>query len=181
MKKIALLLGVIILNLSISGCISEEIENKTAEEPEEYEWEDDGELVIVTYDVYGLTDDMISQFENETGYEVSMLKLDDAGSVLDHLLQHKGLQVADLAIGLDNTYLQTAIDNNVLWEHTATLNNISESALLPYDGPLAAPFDQGYMCMNYDTSIVDGVNYSIPISLWNFTDCLLYTSDAADE
>ena len=99
MKKTALLLGIIILNLSISGCISEEIDDDVIVDPEKYEWEDDGELVIVTYDVYGLTDEMISQFENESGYEVSMMKLDDAGSVLDHLLQHKGLQIADLAIG----------------------------------------------------------------------------------
>lgn len=169
MKKTALFLGIIILNLSISGCISEEIDDNTVEAPEQYEWVDDGELVIVTYDVYGLTDEMIGQFENQTGYEVSMLKLDDAGSVLDHLLQHKGLQIADLAIGLDNTYLQTAIDNNVFWEHTAVLNNISESALLPYDGPFAAPFDQGYMCLNYDTSVVDGENYTVPESLWDLT------------
>ena len=48
--------------------------------PEEYSWEDDGELVIVTYDVTGLTDELISEFENISGYEVELMKLDDAGS-----------------------------------------------------------------------------------------------------
>ena len=159
--------------MMLSGCISESIEKKLEEEPEmpeEYQWEDDGELVIVTYDVTGLTDSMLSEFENQTGYEISITKLEDAGSILSHLLQYKGVQVSDLAIGLDNTYLQTAIDNGVLWEHFANFSNISESALTPYSGPLAVPFDQGYMCLNYDTEIVDGENMSVPTSLWDLTE-----------
>lgn len=170
MNRFTLLVAVLILNLTISGCLTDKIDDNEVKQPDEYEWIDDGELTIVTYDVYGLTDEMLANFENESGYEVNLLKLDDAGSVLDHLLQHKGQQVADIAIGLDNTYLQTAIDNNVLWEHNAILQNISESALLPYDGPLAAPFDQGYICLNYDSDIVDGVNYTVPESLWELTE-----------
>ena len=42
MKKTALFLGIIILNLSISGCLSEEIDDSTVESPELYEWVDDG-------------------------------------------------------------------------------------------------------------------------------------------
>jgi len=159
--------------MMLSGCISESIDKITEEgdiAPEEYVWEDDGELVIVTYDVTGLTDDMITKFEEQTGYEVNLMKLDDAGSVLSHLLQYKGVQIADLAIGLDNTYLQTAIENDVLWEHFANFSNISEEALIHYDGPLAVPFDQGYMCLNYDTEIVDDVNLTVPTSLWNLTE-----------
>ena len=159
--------------MMLSGCISESIDKITEEgdiAPEEYVWEDDGELVIVTYDVTGLTDDMITKFEEQTGYEINLMKLDDAGSVLSHLLQYKGVQIADLAIGLDNTYLQTAIENDVLWEHFANFSNISEEALVHYDGPLAVPFDQGYMCLNYDTEIVDDVNLTVPTSLWNLTE-----------
>ena len=169
MNKFLFAVVLLIFNLSISGCLTEKIDDEEIVKPEEYEYTDDGKLVIVTYDVYGLTDEMLEQFENQTGYEISLLKLDDSGSVLDHLLQHKGVQVADLAIGLDNTYLQTALDNNVLWEHNAALSNISDSALLPYNGPLAAPFDQGYICLNYDSEVVDGENYTIPNSLWELT------------
>ena len=160
--------------MMLSGCISESIEQRLdggeVITPEEYQWEDDGELVIVTYDVTGLTDELISEFENNSGYDVNLMKLDDAGSILNHLIQYKGAQIADLAIGLDNTYLQTAVDNNVLWQHFANVSNISDSALSAYDGPLAVPFDQGYMCLNYDTEIVDGTNLKVPTSLWNLTE-----------
>ena len=151
----------IVLNLGISGCISQTIDEEGIPVTDTT---DDGELVIVTYDVYGLTEEMLSNFENQTGYNITMTKLDDAGSVLDHLLQYKGAQVSDLAIGLDNTYLQTAIDNNVLWPHEVNLSGLSEIALAPYDGALAAPFDHGYICLNYDSSVVDGTNYTVPTS-----------------
>ena len=105
--------------------------------------EDDGELVIVTYDVTGLTDELISEFENTSGYDVELMKFDDAGSILNHLLQYKGNQVADSFIGLDNTYLQTAIDNEVLWQHFANVSNISEQALVAYDGPLLFRLTKG--------------------------------------
>lgn len=169
MKIYSLCVVFILATMTLSGCVSQKIDDGGIIAPSKYEWIDDGELVIVTYDVYGLTDAMLEEFERQTGYEVSLLKLDDAGSVLDHLLQHKGLQVADIAIGIDNTYLQTALDNNVLWEHNAVLTNISDSALLPYDGAYAAPFDQGYICLNYDSSVIDGENYTVPQNLWDLT------------
>ena len=130
------MMSIFMSTIMLSGCISEAIEDSVSDdvsEPEEYVWEDDGELVIVTYDVYGLTDEMLSEFENQTGYDINLMKLDDAGSVLNHLMQHKGVQIADLAIGLDNTYLQTAIDNQLLWEHFANISNIKSEALAPYN------------------------------------------------
>ncbi|MBJ23765.1 MAG: hypothetical protein CMB64_03760 [Euryarchaeota archaeon] len=146
----------LLLTMSFSGCVSES--NET-------------ELVIATYDVYALTDEMIGDFENQTGITVSMIKLDDAGSVLDYLIQNKGTETIDLAIGLDNTYLQTAIKQGVLTEHLANnLDNISQDALAPYNGPFAVPFDMGHVCLNYDSSIVDGQNMTVPTSLWNLTE-----------
>jgi len=159
---------------SLSGCITETIEEQKIDDegvivPEEYVWEDDGELTIVTYDVYGITPEMIDEFENRTDYEVTILKLDDAGSVLSHLLQHQGNQVADLAIGLDNTYLPIALDYDVLWQHSADVNNVSAGILNELQTPYAAPFDHGYICINYDKSIIDGENYTVPTSLWDLT------------
>ena len=172
MKNRIVLLSIFMSAMMVAGCISEAIEDSVNDDvspPNEYVWEDDGELVIVTYDVYGLTDEMLSEFENQTGYEINLMKLDDAGSVLSHLMQHKDVQIADLAIGLDNTYLQTAIDNQLLWEHFANISNIKTEVLEPYNGRLAAPFDHGYMCLNYDTEMVDGENLTVPTSLWDLT------------
>ncbi len=173
MKRAITMVSMLIVLALLPGCITNTIEENKDEgetNPKNYVWEDDGELVIVTYDVTGLTDSMLSEFTNQTGYEINLMKLDDAGSILDHLMQYKDNQIADLAIGLDNTYLQTAIDNGVLWEHFANFSNISDAALIPYNGPLAVPFDQGHICLNYDTDVVNGENLMVPTSLWNLTE-----------
>ena len=145
-----------------SGCISED--------------SSDNELVIVTYDVNALSDSMISQFENNTGLEIKMIKVDDAGSILSYLIQNEGTGTIDLAIGLDNTYLPTAIELDLLKEVNvdqtvlSTLNSSKMQPLKPYEGNLAIPFDMGYICLNYDSSVVDGVNFTVPSSLWNLTE-----------
>ncbi len=135
--------------------------------------EDDGKLRIISYDVLALSDSMVEQFTNETGYEVEFIKEDDAGGILDQMMLTKNAQQADLMIGLDNTYLQTAIENCLLQETGFTSNdnyqNISSSALEPYSGPLAIPFDQGPVCLNYDEDFVDEDNVTAPTSLWDLT------------
>jgi thiamine transport system substrate-binding protein len=108
-----------------------------------------------------------------------MLKLDDAGSILDYLIQNRGNTNVDLAIGLDNTYLQTAIEFDLLEELDLNKSGMSAPGsfpgrssmdpLEPYDGPLAVPYDMGYICLNYDTEAVDGENLSVPTSLEDLT------------
>ena len=139
----------------------------------------DGEIVIVTYDVLALSDDMISEFEKASGLNVTILKLDDAGSILDYLLQNRGNTNVDLAIGLDNTYLQTAIefdlleevdlDKSAMYAPGSSQGRSAMDPLGPYDGPLAVPYDMGYICLNYDTEAVDGENLSVPGTLEDLT------------
>ena len=98
---------------------------------------------ILTYDIAAFSDEMLAEFTNQTGYPVEMIRTDDSGGILEQLLQTQQAQQADLAIGLDNTYLQTALNFCLLQPHNASVSDISETALEPYNGPLALPFDRG--------------------------------------
>ncbi|MDP6194901.1 MAG: thiamine ABC transporter substrate-binding protein [Candidatus Poseidonia sp.] len=130
----------------------------------------DGALRILTYDIAAFSEEMMGAFENETGYEVELITVDDSGGILEQLLQTQQAQQADLAIGLDNTYLQTALNYCLLQPHAANVSGISTTALQPYDGPYAVPFDRGDVCLNYDETRVDGTNLTVPTSLWNLTE-----------
>ena len=156
MNKNVILICVILFSAILPGCV-----DNTQEVTD---------ITIVTYDVSGLSDSMLKEFEDRTGYKVNLIKLDDAGSILDHILQSKGSQTADLVLGLDNTYLQTALDAGVLIDHQATLQGIDASSLEFYNGSKAVPFDKGWICLNYDTEVVDGENLSVPTNLWNLTE-----------
>ncbi len=158
----------------LSGCL-ETLEPITADEEGQCAVLDagrtsDGVLRILTYDIAAFSDEMISTFTNQTGYDVEMIRVDDSGGILEQLLQTQQAQQADLAIGLDNTYLQTALNFCLLQPHELNLTGLSETALEPYDGPNAVPFDRGDVCLNYDESRVDGTNLTEPTSLWNLTE-----------
>ena len=125
---------------------------------------------MLTYDITAFSEEMFSTFTNETGYEIELILADDAGGILQRLLQTQDAPQFDLAIGLDNTYLQTALDADLFVEHDANVSGISSAALEPYNGPFAVPFDRGDVCLNYDETRVDGENLTAPTSLWNLTE-----------
>lgn len=130
----------------------------------------DGTLTIVTYDIIAISDDVLSDFTAQTGYEVDIIATDDAGGILENLLLTKEAPQADLALGLDNTYLQTALDNCLLAPHSATLPDLDAQALAPYNGKMAVPFDQGYVCLNADIEALEANNISFPTTLEDLTD-----------
>lgn len=174
MKKTILLTMLLMLTTPLTGCL-EQIEPIVAAETGEClvlepGRSSDGKLRILTYDIAAFSDEMLAEFTNQTGYEIEMIRTDDSGGILEQLLQTQQAQQADLAIGLDNTYLQTALNFCLLQAHEANISGISETALEPYSGPLALPFDRGDVCLNYDETRVDGTNLTVPTSLWNLTE-----------
>lgn len=155
------------LSLPLSGCLE-----RLSDETECNDGKDSGDdciLTIVTYDINAISDDVLNEFTNQTGFEVQMIRTDDAGGILEHLLLMKDNPQADLALGLDNTYLQTAFQFDLLAEHDAEIPLLDSKATVPYDGKKAVPFDQGYICLNADTQALSENNVSFPTTLEELT------------
>lgn len=148
----------VLLFSSLSGCLSSQSDDEVVT------------LKILTYDINALSDEVIGQFTNQTGIEVEFIRTDDAGGILDQMMLTKSAPLADLMIGLDNTYLPTAIENGLLMEHSASMDNFTQSSLDFYQGPLAIPFDEGDVCLNYDEDALEAANMTVPTSLWNLTE-----------
>ena len=132
--------------------------------------EGDGVLRILTYDIAAFSEEMLSSFTAKTEIQLELIRVDDAGGILELMLQTQQAPQADLAVGLDNTYLQTAIDFCLLAPHDVNTTHVAQDVLEQYSGPFAVPFDQGHVCLNYDEQVVDGQNLSAPTSLWNLTE-----------
>ena len=68
-KPNLILIATLLVTAPRSGCVM--LDEASSEDLQ------DGELVIVTYDVLALSEDMISGFEESSGLNVTMLKLDE--------------------------------------------------------------------------------------------------------
>ena len=173
MIRVSLILSVLLL-APLSGCLdSSQSALESVESPDDcvvYTGDDDNTLKILTYDSLAISDEVLSEFTNQSGYQVELIRGDDAGSVLEKMMLAKDAPQADLAIGLDNTYLQTALNNCLIAPHNATVPDLNPLALVPYAGDRAVPFDHGYICLNVDTSALEENNLSIPTSLEELTD-----------
>ena len=169
----ACFLFTLMISFSLGGCLSEEAitaaENEDSCSADIQIRESDGTLKILTYDIAGFSDELIAQFVAESGVSVEFTRADDAGGILDQMMLTKSAPLADLMIGLDNTYLPTAIQNCLLMEHSVSDENFTESSLEFYQGPLAIPFDEGEVCLNYDEDALSAANMSVPTSLWDLT------------
>lgn len=173
--KHALFLTVLVLGFSLSGCLTSEqlsnIENENACDSTVQIRESDGTLKILTYDIFqGYSTELIEQFVNQTGIEVEIIRADDAGGILDQMMLTQMAPQADLMLGLDNTYLPTALRNCLLTEHEVSPSNLTTSSQEFYQGPLAVPFDEGDVCLNYDEDALEASNITVPTSLWNLTE-----------
>ncbi len=155
------------LSLPLSGCLGTSNEELVCNEGRDTG--DDCVLTIVTYDINALSDDVLNRFTNQTGVQIDMIRTGDAGGILELLLLTKDNPQADLALGLDNTYLQTALQFDLLAEHNAEIPNLDITATIPYNGNKAVPFDQGYICLNADTQALSENNLAFPTTLEELT------------
>ena len=114
MQLKSIICSILIMSFSLAGCIGNETDSSDECE--------NGTLDILTYDILALSTEMVDKFVNESGYCVNFIKEDDSGGILDKMMLTKENPVADLMIGLDNTYLQTALANNLLEETSYTSN-----------------------------------------------------------
>ena len=174
MKAIAFTLTLLLIS-SLSGCLSDEqlseLESVNACDSEVQVRESDGTLKILTYDIFqGYSNELIEQFVNQTGIQVEVIRTDDAGGILDQMMLTQMAPQADLMLGLDNTYLPTALQNCLLIEHNTTPENLTQSSRDFYDGEMALPFDEGDVCLNYDEDGLAASNISVPTSLWDLTE-----------
>ena len=95
MKKIALL---VIAVLGLAGC-------QTPENP----------LVrVAAHDSFVISEELVAQFESDTGYELEILRQGDTGSLTNQLVLTKRAPVADAFFGVDNTFLGRAETEGVV-------------------------------------------------------------------
>lgn len=112
---------------------------------------DDTTVTLVTHESFAIPDELVKAFEKDTGYELRINKLEDAGALTNELVLTKDKPVGDVVFGVDNTFATRAIDEGVFAPYAPSLPQGADAYELDGDDDDAlTPVDTGNVCVNVD-------------------------------
>ncbi|MGO1560866.1 MAG: thiamine ABC transporter substrate-binding protein [Actinomycetaceae bacterium] len=157
-------LGVTALALTAGGCSFGSDDPSEESGSESGSGSGGGEVALETHDSFAVPDELIAQFEEETGYELVITTPGDAGSLVNDLLLTAGSPSVDVVYGIDNAYASRAISGGVLAPYVP--EGLPESAAdLRVDEDLLTPIDFGDVCLNVDTDWFRENQMEAPVTL----------------
>ncbi|WP_030162535.1 thiamine ABC transporter substrate-binding protein [Streptomyces sp. NRRL S-244] len=110
----------------------------------------DKTVTLVSHDSFNVTDTVLKEFEQQSGYTVKVLKSGDAGAALNQEILTKGSPRGDVFFGVDNTLLSRALDNGIFTPYEAKgLADVKPEYVLDKEHRVT-PIDSGDICVNYD-------------------------------
>ena len=109
----------------------------------------DDTVVLVTHDSFALPEELVADFEEDTGLTLEQRAPGDTGALVNQLVLTKDDPVGDVVFGIDTTFASRAIDEGVLEPYRAQLPEGAQDDLVDDEGYLS-PVDVGDVCVNVD-------------------------------
>ncbi|MCY3925743.1 MAG: thiamine ABC transporter substrate-binding protein [bacterium] len=126
-----------------------------------------GEITVVAHDSFAVSEGIIESFEEGTGITVNLLTGEDTGSMLSQVILTKDNPIADVMFGIDNTFLQRALDEDLFVPYRSPALEAVPPELQLDAQDRVTPIDYGDVCVNYWIDATDGPP---PESLEDLTD-----------
>ncbi|MBK8028523.1 MAG: thiamine ABC transporter substrate-binding protein [Chloroflexi bacterium] len=129
----------------------------------------DNTLTVVAHDSFAYTEEILAQFQQETGITVEVLRLGDAGTMLNQLILSKSNPLGDVVFGVDNTFLSRALNEDLFIAYESpALQSVDEAFIVDPDHNVT-PVDYGDVCLNYDIAYFEENGLALPESLADLT------------
>ena len=127
-------------------------------------------LTVVTHDSFNVSEDVLLAFEEETDITVEILRLGDAGQMVNQSILSRSNPLGDVLYGVDNTFLGRALDAELFVPYESPLlENVSGGFILDSDFNVT-PINYGDVCLNYDKAYFEENELAVPESLVDLTD-----------
>jgi thiamine transport system substrate-binding protein len=112
-----------------------------------------GPLVVYTYDAFPETLEtvMVEYFESTHGVGVDFQRFADTGGLFNQLFLEREEPQADVAIGLDTTYIGRAFRENFFDSYRPDRADLLSEELIVDEEFRVTPFDYGGVTLNYDS------------------------------
>ncbi len=129
------------------------------------------EVVLITHESFQLPDQLIAEFEKESGLTLKVRATGDAGELTNKLVLTKGNPTGDVAFGVDNTFASRALEEGVFQGSDVGWPAGVEQYALPGDDDHAlTPVDNGNVCVNIDNSWFEREGVAPPRTLEDLTE-----------
>lgn len=129
-------------------------------------------LTIVTYDSFAMDEGVLAQFEQEHSVELEILRLTDAGLMVNQSILSHNNPLGDVMYGIDNTFLSRALNEDLFLSYESPLlAEIPENLQLD-DQHRVTPVTFGDVCLNYDVGYFQENDLPLPESLADLTDAM---------
>ena len=124
------------------------------------------QVTVVAHDFFAVSQEVLDQFTDETGIEVTILLGGDAGLVVNQAVLTAGNPVGDVLFGVDTTLLSRAIDADVFDPYVSPIGGVVPPE---YRADGVTAIDVGDVCLNYDPAFF-GPDLPVPAGLADLTD-----------
>jgi thiamine transport system substrate-binding protein len=130
----------------------------------------DTTLTLVTHDSFNVSSQVLDRFTAETGITVEIVRVGDAGALVNQSILSAGNPLGDLLFGVDNTFLGRALDADLFVPYESpALATVADSFKTDPEFRVT-PIDYGDVCLNYDAAYFAENNLPLPQSLIDLTD-----------
>ena len=129
-----------------------------------------GEVVLVTHESFALPEELVADFESETGLELVQRASGDAGTLANRLVLTKDDPTGDLAFGIDNTFASRTLEEGVFAPAGVELPEGADQYALEEGDDRLLPVDNGNVCVNIDTRWFERKGIAPPETLDDLVD-----------
>ncbi len=130
----------------------------------------DETLTLVTHDSFAVSQEVLDQFEAESGIHVEILRSGDAGLMVNQAILSKENPLGDVLYGVDNTFLGRALAADLFIPYESPLlENVPDEFVVDARHRVT-PVDYGDVCLNYDASYFADSDVPLPESLADLAD-----------
>lgn len=129
-----------------------------------------GPLTLVTYDSFSISEEVLASFTEQTGIEVEILRLADAGAMVNQVILTKNNPLGDVLYGIDNTFLSRGLNAEIFEPHKPHAAAELPEAFVLDPNFNVTPVAYGDVCLNYDVSYFSDGGPTLPVSLGDLTE-----------
>ncbi|MCC6613569.1 MAG: thiamine ABC transporter substrate-binding protein [Anaerolineae bacterium] len=127
-------------------------------------------LTVIAHDSFNYTQEVMDAFTEETGIAVEVLRLGDAGLLVNQSILNKENPLGDVMYGIDNTFLGRAFNADLFVPYESPLLDKVDEQFVVDPENRVTPIDYGDVCLNYDVAYFEEHDVPLPESLADLAD-----------